>query len=96
MREEFFGEFLELDNLSLKILNKSEFARILHTSPAQYRAALKYFEEKCTNMLEFLRWYNLLDCHLLTESIKKYSAGFLDNWGTNIHEFKSVSFSLLD
>ena len=43
-------------------------------------------------MLEFLRWYNLLDCHLLTESIKKYSDGFLDNWGTNIHEFKSVSF----
>ena len=42
-------------------------------------------------MLEFLRWYNLLDCQVLTKAIEKYARGFLEVWTINIHHFKSVS-----
>ena len=55
--------------------------------------SIEYFESNCSTMLEFLRWYNLLDCHLLLKAIEKYANGYLQDWETNIHNFKSVSFS---
>ena len=64
---------------------------MLHTSPSRYLKSLEHFDDECTNMIQFLRWYNLLDCHLLCEAIAKYSRGFVEEWDTNVHDFKSVS-----
>ena len=40
--------------------------------------------------MTFFRWYNLLDTKLLTRSIKKYTEGFVQQWGVNIHNFLSL------
>ena len=79
-------------NGTLICMDRSALGRILHTSPERYLKSKEYFEENCSTMLDFLRWYNLLDCRLLCKAIEKYAKGFLDEWQTNVHEFMSVSF----
>ena len=81
---ELEAEFLCRDRVKLR--------RILHTSPVRFLRSRDYFEKNCTTMLEFLRWYNLLDCRVLEKAITKYADGFLTQWQTNVHEFMSVSF----
>ena len=73
----------------------NELRRILHTSPVRFLRSREYFDENCSTMLEFLRWYNLLDCRVLEKAITKYADGFLTQWQTNVHEFKSVSVLIL-
>ena len=72
-------------------LDRLRLGLILHTSPERFLKSKEYFDENCTTMLDYLRWYNLLDCRLLCHAIEKYAKGFLDEWDTNVHEFKSVS-----
>ena len=94
VNEGFFQNLVEIRNLQLVILNKPGLLQILHTSPARYVASHEYYERNCTNMLEFLAWYNILDCKLLADAIERYADGFLTDWKTNIHQFMSVSLNL--
>ena len=89
---DFFAGCAEINKGSLKILDKNGLAKLLHTSPECYLESKMYFNENCYNMLDFLKWYNILDCKLLSEAIQRYAQGFLSDWKTNIHMFKSVSF----
>ena len=82
---------IAVKNNELIIKNREKLGEFLHTSPKKYFLSKKKFEDDCENMLEFLRWYNIVDCRLLTECIKKYAKGFRDEWNINIHLFKSVS-----
>ena len=88
--EKTFCEFVSIENQTITIINRDKLSEFLHTSPEKFLASKEKFEADCENMLEFLRWYNLVDCRLLTESIKKYAKGFLEEWGINIHLYKSV------
>ena len=92
VNEDYFAEYLLIENAEFRILNKDALLKVLHTSPNAYIQSRNYFESECQNMLDFIRWYNLLDCHLLVKSIEVYAASFLEEWDTNVHEFKSVSF----
>ena len=72
-------------------LNDAEtFRKNLHSSPKCYAASKRYFDANCVSMLDFLEWYNMLDCRLLSASIENYTQGFLDEWGVNVHEFISL------
>ena len=86
-----FLSMVEIRDQMLVILDEAKLHQFLHTSPKKFLLSKDYFERNCTTMLEYLRWYNLLDCHLLAESIRRYADGFLEVWKINIHRFKSVS-----
>ena len=97
--------FFSLENLSLEfliriengevvVIDKLTLSKTLHTSLKKFLRSKAEFE-KCLTMLEFLRWYNLLDCDLLYRAIKNFAAGFLKDWNTNIHRFKSVSLNFI-
>ena len=86
---------VEISPDSFDCHDRSELRRILHTSPVRYLKSKDYFENHCSTMMEFLRWYNLLDCELLVQAITKYADGFLTEWQTNVHEFKSVSIQII-
>ena len=34
----------------------------IHTSPREYKIASAFFDEKCSDMLEFFKAYNKMDC----------------------------------
>jgi hypothetical protein len=68
----------------------SPLIRLLHTSPDKYEASEYFFNTNCNNMLDFLRVYNLNDCHLLCESIDAYGTGFLNEYNVNVHSFMSL------
>ena len=82
---------IRIERIEVTVIDKRALAALLHTCPSRFLLSKKYFDESCTTMLEFLRWYNLLDCHLLSRAIKIFGEGFL-KWQTNVHSFKSVSF----
>ena len=82
---------IRIQNDEVYVSDQSNLSRFLHTCPTRFRISKEYFEANCSTMLEFLRWYNLLDCHVLCQAIEKYADGFLTDWRTNIHGFKSVS-----
>ena len=62
----------------------------LHTSPRKYEISKFDFDSKYVNMMEYLEQYNLDDCRLLSQSIDKYSAGFLQDWKVNVHSSMSL------
>ena len=84
---------IRIENGNLVASDSKGLARLLHTCPSRFLLSSEYFENNCSTMLDFIRWYNLLDCHLLCQAIEKYAAGFLDDWNTNIHSFRSVSLT---
>ena len=93
--EKFSLESLaRIQNERVVVTDKIAMSKVLHTSLRKFLRSKAEFE-KCLTMLDFLRWYNLLDCELLYRAIKNFAAGFLKDWNTNIHRFKSVSSHLL-
>ena len=83
--------FILQDNM---LLNTSEnelfLTNKLHTSPSKYESSKIQFQTQCTNMLDYLKEYNLNDCRLLCSSIIKYAEGFLQQWNVNIHQSMSL------
>ena len=74
----------------LKISDADSLAAQLHTSPEKYEASAQTFTENCSNMMDYLESYNLLDCELLMKSIQNYAAGFQEDWNINIHDSMSL------
>ena len=87
----FFADYIKLENSQIQVLNRHALTKALHTSPNAFVQSKEYFQANCLNMLDFLEWYNLLDCQLLVKSIEIYASCFLEEWNTNVHDFKSVS-----
>ena len=83
---------IRIEHKKMIIIDNRALSTLLHTCPSRFQLSRKYFEESCSTMLEFLRWYNLLDCHLLCKAIEIFAEGFL-KWNTNVHSFKSVSLT---
>ena len=92
MKKSSLQQLVRIDNGRIFISNRQELMDVLHTSVGKFLRSKREFD-KCSTMLEFLRWYNALDCQLLCFAIKNFAAGFLDDWQTNIHRFKSVSLN---
>ena len=70
--------------------DSSKIVTLLHTSPNKYAASKDYFDSNCINMLDYLEFYNSLDCELLIQSIEKYTEGFISLWNVNVHDFISL------
>ena len=89
-------EFLvRIEKGAIFVIDQTSLAGLLHTDLKKFLRSKKQFET-CVTMLDFIRWYNLLDCDLLCRAIKNFAAGFLQDWNTNIHQFKSVSLLFFD
>ena len=71
-------------------IGKSQIAQKLHTSPKRFEISKLEFIKNCSNMEDYLRTYNLNDCYLLLKSIENYAAGFLNDFGVNVHRFMSL------
>ena len=83
----------EIDNgilTKLEPSNQTEMKTILHTSPKKYFESRIIFDENCFTMADYLREYNLNDCRLLADCIKRYSEGFYNSWNINIHHYMSL------
>lgn len=76
--------------LFLSESGKSKLSKMLHTSPKRFEISKLEFVRNCSNMEDYLRTYNLNDCYLLLKSIEKYAAGFLNDFGVNVHKFMSL------
>ena len=95
--EEFFGwrpaflkDVFSVSQGKVIVEDSCKLSDCLETSPTRFAASKWYFEENCVTMLDFLEWYNLIDCKLLSASIEKYAEGFLQSWNVNVHEFISL------
>ena len=54
----------KIENMELKSSSESSTSfllDVLHTCPKSYEVSKEYFNTKCTNMLQYLEEYNLLD-----------------------------------
>ena len=63
----------------------------------EYKAAKKYFEKYCSNMLDFLELYNRLDCHLLYSCWTAMSTILQSNfelYPENFHTLPAYSFEV--
>ena len=87
---DIFQNLVKFENGQILITNEKGMTEFLHTSPKRYFLSKEKFDLDCRNMLDFIRWYNLLDCHLLAKAIESYAQGFRDAWRVNVHDFKSV------
>jgi len=58
--------------------------------PEKYLYSKKYFAESCTNMMDYLAEYNILDCRILLKSILAHAKGFLDDYQVNVHQSLSL------
>jgi hypothetical protein len=67
-----------------------QIQKLLHTSPKAYEQSKLEFDSSCSNMIDYLKLYNLNDCWLLQESIEAYGNGFLNDFGVNVHNFMSL------
>ena len=90
MKKSTLERLVRIENEAISITERNELMNVLHTSVEKFLRSKREFD-KCSTMLEFFRWYNALDCQLLCFAIKNFAAGFLEDWQTNIHRFKSVS-----
>ena len=86
----FLRNAFSFSNERVLVEDSSELLCHLHTSPSRYAASLDYFRTRCVNMINYLEYYNMLDCKLLILSIEKYAEGFLAEWGINVHECISL------
>ena len=64
-----------------KILKK------LLVSPLAYEQSRLLFDQKCSSMVEYLKFYNLLDTQILLQSIQTYAEGFMD-WNLDIYQLR--------
>jgi hypothetical protein len=71
-------------------VSQSEILKRLHISPKRYEISKAEFNKNCSNMVDYLRTYNLNDCFLLQKSIESYAKGFLSEFGVNVHKFMSL------
>ena len=68
----------------------SDITSVLHTCPVKYFKSKEIFDNRCENMSDYLRLYNLNDVILLADCIKIYAEGYFNSWNVNIHQKMSL------
>ena len=76
---------LRFTNDGLEILKD-----IIFVSPHSYEVSKDHFNKSCSNMIDYLEFYNNIDADLLIRSIDVYTAGFMKDWKINIHRSLSL------
>lgn len=64
--------------------------KYFHLCPEKYLESIHFYRTMCSTMIDFLKEYNLKDCRILAQAIKKHWQGFKEDFDVDLHKKLSL------